>query len=71
MQKMATTHSSDPFWRNVGLILSQYFGLVDGYHHVAPKDMVCFTITDCMPGVVRKRFGALKNPCVKISEQSG
>lgn len=43
MMKMSTSHPLDPFWRNVGLILSQYFGLVDGYKHVAPKDMVSFT----------------------------
>lgn len=40
MKKMVTANPNDPFWRNVGLILSQYFGLVDGYHQAAPKEMV-------------------------------
>ena len=34
------THQDDPLWRNVGLILSQYKGLVSGYDYVAPKNMV-------------------------------
>lgn len=40
MEKMVAEHKEDPFWRNVGLILAQYNGLVDGYYHAAPGDMV-------------------------------
>ena len=40
MSTMSANNQDDPFWRNVGLILSQYSGMMDGYKHVAPKSMV-------------------------------
>ena len=44
---MVQTHQDDPLWRNVGLILSQYKGLVSGYDYVAPKNMVSRRLVDC------------------------
>lgn len=40
LDKMVLANRNDSLWRNVGLIVSQYRGLVAGYDYVAPKDMV-------------------------------
>ena len=71
MQKMAATHSSNPLWRNVGLILSQYFGLVDGYHHGAPKDMVCLRLRTLCLELPERDSVRWKTPECKFSEQLG
>ncbi|XP_067938292.1 phospholipase B-like 1 [Watersipora subatra] len=39
MNLMVAMHKTDPLWRNVGLILSQYTGLEEGYQGTAPQSM--------------------------------
>lgn len=46
MKDMVAANPDDPFWRNAGLILSQYSGLVDGYHHAAPEEMVSHALLE-------------------------